>query len=104
MTVASDIQEFELEASAYDLPIPTTDGQKADKLQLRFVGVVPLDRTDPEHLSFLEALKLGKEVRLIVRGGVSGKGWSHQPSEDGPATVGFHAAVRISDVELGEPA
>ena len=99
-----NVDEFELAADAYHLAIPTTDGKKADKLQVRFVGVVPLDRTDTEHLAFLEALALGKEVRLIVRGGVSGKGWSHRPNEDGPALVGFHAAVRIYDVEMGEPA
>jgi hypothetical protein len=90
-------------AAAYDLPVPAVDGYKAQKITIRFVGVVDLDRTDMHQLAFVEALRLGVPVRVIVTGRVSGKGFTHSISHD-EEKVAYYASLRVDDVELGEPA
>ncbi|MBA2742356.1 MAG: hypothetical protein H0U46_10135 [Actinobacteria bacterium] len=91
------------DASSYALPIPETDGYKAKTITLRFVGVVNLDRTNTDDLEFVEALRLGAPVRVIVNGSVSGKGFTHRNGADGEE-VGYYASLRVGEVEIGEAA
>ncbi len=100
---AAELSLADFEAGLVELPIPATDGFKADEITIRFVGVVKLDRTDVEHLRFVDAMRLGAPVRLIVTGAVSGKGFTHSQTQD-EDKVGYYASLRIADVELGEPA
>jgi hypothetical protein len=65
------------------------------------VGVVDLDRTNLEHLEFVEALALGAPVRVICTGAVAGKGFTHRVKSDDEIEVGYYASVRIDDVEIG---
>jgi hypothetical protein len=88
---------------SYALPIPETDGLRAETITIRFVGVVSLDRTSLDDLEFVEALRLGAPVRVIANGSVSGKGFTHRVSSDG-AEIGYYASLRVAEVELGEAA
>jgi hypothetical protein len=80
-----------------------SDGFRAHKVRVGFVGVIDLDRTSLDDLEFVEALRLGAPVRAIVTGAVSGKGFTltNRPHED---EVGYYCSVRIDGVEIGEPA
>lgn len=89
--------------STYALPIPAVDGLKAEKITVRFVGVVDLGRTSEDELTFVEALRLGSPVRLVVTGSVSGKGFVLREAKDGDE-CGYYCSVRIADVEIGEAA
>ena len=46
-------------AESYKLNIPTLDDRKATKLDIRFVGSGPLDRTSEDDLALLEAMRIG---------------------------------------------
>jgi len=101
------ITEPDFSATSYrehQRSIPAVDGYKAEKITIRFVGVVDLDRTDSEHLAFVESLRLGLPVRVIVTGSVSGKGFTHRVKSTDDEEVGYYASLRVADVELGEPA
>jgi hypothetical protein len=102
--MALALDDVVFDAAMYDLPIPETDGYKPKNITIRFVGVVNLDRTNEEHLAFVESLRLGIPVRVIVTGSVSGKGFTHRVNSEGDEEVGYYASLRIADVELGEPA
>jgi hypothetical protein len=65
------------DATAYDLPIPTKDGHRADVLKLALGGAVELDLYDEAALAFLDSLKLGQELELTVTVRVAGSGWQH---------------------------
>ncbi len=93
--------DVDFPAAIYDLRVPAIDGLKAKTIRVRFTGTVDLDRTDHEHMRLIEALRLGAPVRAVVVGGVAGKGFSHQGSDE---TVSYACTIRIDDVELGEPA
>ncbi len=103
-TPAIEVDDDIFSAGSYDLPIPTQDGYKAEKITIRFVGVCDLDRTNEDDLEFVDALRLGKPVRLIVSGRVSGKGFTHQVKSDDEEAVGYYCSVRIGEVEIGEAA
>lgn len=83
--------------------IPAMDGKRAQKLVVRFVGVVNLNRTNAEHLDFIEALELGEPVRVLAIGQTSGKGFNARRTKDDEEEVEFYCSLRIGDVELGEP-
>lgn len=95
--------DADFDAESYRrLPVPQVDGLKATKLELRFSGGALLDRTVEDDLALLEAARLGNEVRLIVTGEFSAKGFrlAHKPSGDDELT--FSATVRVLAVEAGE--
>ncbi len=96
-TPTIELADDVFDASSYDLPIPAQDGYKAEKITIRFVGVCDLDRTNEDDLEFVAALRLGKPVRLIVSGSVSGKGFTHQVKSDDEETVGYYCSVRIGE-------
>ena len=79
-------------ADAYALPIPTTEGRKAQRISVRFTGSCELDRTSEDDLVFLEAMRLGVPVRLVITGLPVGKGFSlsqrrTRPTRSSPITV-----------------
>ncbi len=89
-------------ASSYDLPIPRLDGYRATKLNIRFSGSGLLDRTSEDDLALLEAMRLGKPVRLIVAGTIVGKGFRLAAKADDEEEIGFACTVRVESVEAGE--
>jgi hypothetical protein len=65
--------------------IPSMDGHRATTLNIRFSGRGVLDRTSEDDLALLEAMRLGREVRLIVTGTISGKRLSSaRPARSSP--------------------
>lgn len=95
---ASVAQEPAFDASVYDLPIPTIDGLKADKLRLNLTGTVELDRTNIDDLEWLDTLKLGRQTTLTVEAVVTGKPQSYQPSEDGPGTTTTGVTLKVHTI------
>ena len=90
-------------ADAYALPIPTTEGRKAQRISVRFTGSCELDRTSEDDLIFLEAMRLGVPVRLVITGLPVGKGFSLKVAADPTGEeLAYHSAVRVTAVELGE--
>ena len=87
-----------LDASVYDLPIPTVDGLKADKLRVSISGTVELDRTDPDDLAWFEAFKLGRDVNLELIATCTGKPQSFAPSEDGPGVTSLVVSLRAHTI------
>ena len=87
-------------AESYKLNIPTLDDRKATKLDIRFVGSGPLDRTSEDDLALLEAMRIGVPVRLIVTGEISGKAFRLGTGDD--AEFSYSCTVRVASVEAGE--
>jgi len=85
---------------SYNLAVPNVDGIRATKLDIRFSGSGPLDRTLEDDLALLEAARLGSEVVLIVRGKFVGKGFRLSGRDD--EELSFSATVRVESVEAGE--
>ena len=93
--VAAD-QEPAFDASVYDLPIPTLDGHKADKLVLAFSGQLELDRTSHEDLDFVQALSLGRDVELKVTATVTKKGFTLSPGgEEKADSTGYGVGLKV---------
>ena len=84
--------------AAYNLPIPRMDDERATNLEIRFAGSGRLDRTSRDDLELLEAMRLRREVRLIVTGTISGKAYTVRGEDE----LAFGCTVRVSRVEAGE--
>ena len=65
------------DATAYDLPIPSKDGHRADTLKIGLGGAVELDLYDEDALAFIQGLRLGQELELTVTVRVATSGWQH---------------------------
>ena len=63
-------------------------------------GSGSLDRTSSDDLALLEAMRMGREVRLIVTGTIAGKGFRLGGSSD--EELAFSCTVRVESVEAGE--
>lgn len=102
MSVAPAIDESAIfDATSYDLPIPSLDGHKADRLAITFSGGVDLDRTSEEDLSFIDNLMLGQEVTLSVTAVVTKKGFTLSPGKDeGPETTGYGVGLKVHSLEV----
>lgn len=90
----TDLAEAIFDAKPYDLPIPSLDGQKADKVVLSFGGSIELDRTAEEDLALIDSLLLGRDVRLVVVASVAGKGFTCAIKDDGDST-GYRVQLRV---------
>jgi hypothetical protein len=98
MGLALDDEIFSVES--YRLNIPSLDGIKATRLDIRFSGSGSLDRTSEDDLALLEAMRIGAPVRLIVTGKISGKAFKLGTGDD--AEFAYSCTVRIASVEAGE--
>lgn len=49
-----------------DLQIPKIDGQTIDRISIKWSGEVFLDRSDPSDVAVYNALRLGKDVSLLI--------------------------------------
>jgi hypothetical protein len=98
MGLALDDEIFSVES--YRLNIPSLDGIKATRLDIRFSGSGSLDRTSENDLALLEAMRIGAPVRLIVTGKISGKAFKLGTGDD--AEFAYSCTVRIASVEAGE--
>ena len=102
-TPASEVEDDIFNAPSYDLNIPATEGKKAQRISVRFTGSCELDRTSEDDLVFLEAMRLGVPVRLVITGLPVGKGFSLKVAQDPTdGELAYHSAVRVTAVELGE--
>ena len=59
--------EMIFSAKSYNLNIPTLDGKKAVRLTFRLSGTADLGRTSEDDLAFLEAARMGRDIRVICR-------------------------------------
>jgi hypothetical protein len=89
------VQTQVFDPSPFDLPIPTVDGLKADKLRVSFTGTIDLDRTDLDDLELLEKLKLGRDYPFTVEATCVSKPQAYSPSEDGPGTTLVQATMKV---------
>jgi hypothetical protein len=99
MTVVDETAIFD--ATSYDLPIPSQDGHKADRLAISFSGGVELDRTSEEDLALVDELTLGKEVTLSVTAIVTKKGFTLTAGRDEtPETTGYGVGLKVNSIEV----
>jgi len=99
MTAVDETAIFD--ATSYDLPIPSQDGHKADRLSIAFSGGVDLDRTSEEDLALVDELTLGKEVTLTVTAIVTKKGFTLNPGRDeNPETTGYGVGLKVNSLEV----
>ena len=101
MATAVEVEAFSPES--YRLDVPTLDGHKAARCQLRFSGAGELDRTSADDVALMQAARLGEEVRLIVVGKVSTKSFTLKDKKDGES-LQFTFSVQVSRVEAAETA
>lgn len=85
-------------ASAYDLPIPTLDGHKANKLVLAIGGTIELDRTNTEHLDLINDLELGRDISYHVTFTVTGKGYAYKATDD-DETTSYQIKLRAHTIQ-----
>lgn len=70
-----------------DLQIPKVDGQGIDRISLKFSGEVFLDRSEPSDVAVYNALRLGRDVRLLIEAKCSKTGASGATDRDGNLDV-----------------
>jgi hypothetical protein len=100
MTVTATEEQI-FDASSYELPIPSLDGHKADRLAVTFTGGVDLDRTSEEDLDFVGGLRLGQQITLTVTATVTKKGFTLNPGKDDtPETTGYGVVVKVHSWEI----
>lgn len=93
--------ESDFTAESYQLEIPGMDGYRADKLSLGFAGSVDLDRTSQEDLDFVNGLKLGRELKLLVTAVVTKKGFTLTTGKDeGPDSTGYGVGLKVHSLEV----
>ena len=95
-----DLDDEIFSADSYRLNIPSLDGRKATRLDIRFAGSGSLDRTSADDLALLEAMRIAAPVRLIVTGEISGKAFRLGTGDD--AEFAYSCTVRVASVEAGE--
>lgn len=88
------VEDNVFSAEAYNLPVPKIDGYRATKLDIRFFGRCVLDRTSDDDLALLEAMRMGKEVRLIVTGVHRRQGVPHGGTQRRRGVVRLHGPRR----------
>lgn len=81
--------------------LPSLDGHGATRLLLKFSGAGELDPLSNDDIELLEAARLGSEVRLLVVGEVSTKGFrlNRKPGDD---EIAYTCVVHVLAVEGGE--
>jgi hypothetical protein len=85
-TSAPDDGTALFDRSQYDreeLQLPKIDGEPTDKIAIRFSGRVMLDRTDPNDVALMRAMRMGNDITLHVEATCSGKGWGYTTNRDG---------------------
>jgi len=79
-----------IDRSAYereDLQIPKIDGQTIDRISIKWSGEVFLDRSDPDDVAVYNALRLGKDVSLLVEAECSSTGAKGATDREGDLDV-----------------
>jgi len=102
MTAVATEPEFSAESyRRHANAIPSMDGQRATTLNIRFSGSGVLDHTSADDLALLEAMRLGREIRLIVTGAISGKRFELGTSGQ---ELSYACTVKVASVEACEMA
>lgn len=78
-----DKSEYERE----DLQIAKIDGQSIDRIAVKFSGEVFLDRSEPSDVAIFNALKLGKDVALMIDAKCSATGATGATDREGDLDV-----------------
>jgi hypothetical protein len=81
--------------------LPSLDGYRSRKCDLRFGGVGALDRTSESDVELMRAARLNSEVLLLVRGTVTVK--SFRMNADGEG-LDYSFTVKVTEVEAAETA
>lgn len=82
-TTAFDRSQYDRE----DLRIDKIDGQTIDRISIKFAGEVFLDRSDPSDVAVYNALRLGKDVGLLIEAKCSSTGAKGATDRDGDLDV-----------------
>ena len=111
---SSELEEVLFNASDYDredLQIPKIDGQSIDRISIKWSGEVFLDRSDPDDVAVYNALRLGKDVSLLVEAKCSSTGAKGATDREGDldvivATKGLkvHSLMRAAGTDWSEEA
>jgi hypothetical protein len=83
-------QAAAFDPSAYDredLQIPKIDGQSIDRISIKFAGEIFLDRSEPSDVAVYNALRLGKDVALLVEAKCSSTAAKGATDRDGDLDV-----------------
>lgn len=83
-------QAAAFDPSAYDredLQIPKIDGQSIDRISIKFSGEIFLDRSEPSDVAVYNALRLGKDVGLLIEAKCSSTAAKGATDRDGDLDV-----------------
>jgi hypothetical protein len=106
-TAIIDRSQYERE----DLQIPKIDGQTIDRIKIDFSGSLFLDRSEASDVAVYNALRLGKDVDLLVTAKCSKTGASGATDRDGnldvvvgAKTLKVHSLSKPAGADWVEPA
>jgi hypothetical protein len=106
-TAIVDRSQYERE----DLQIPKIDGQTIDRIKIGFSGSLFLDRSEASDVAVYNALRLGKDVDLLVTAKCSKTGASGATDRDGnldvvvgAKTLKVHSLSKPAGADWVEPA
>jgi hypothetical protein len=103
MSIAPSTTDEDFSLGSYQeqqMRIPGLDGYRAEKVAVSFSGGVELDKTNTEHLDFLDDLKLGASVQITVVASVTKKGFTLALAEDGPGSAGYGVGLKVHSLEV----
>lgn len=93
------------DASAFDLPVPRVDGERADTIKLKLGGGIEIETTDEAWLHYVDGLKAGQDVTLTVEALVAGKAFTLKRDEEtGELTATYAVTLKAHTVYRGETA
>lgn len=82
-----------------ELALQKIDGEGVDDIVVKFSGSVTLNRTDPEDVALMRAMKGGGDVSLMIEGRCAKKAWSFSDDGDGGVKeVRLEHAVNVHTV------
>lgn len=89
-TLADGEQATAFDRSQYereDLQIPKVDGQSIDRIALKFSGTVFLDRSEPSDVAVYNALRLGRDIEMLIEADCLSTGAAGATNKDGELDV-----------------
>ncbi len=79
----------------YQIPFPKIDNKEVSEIALRLTGNLKLDRNNPEHVSLIESLTLGRYVMLNITASVDSKGQTIKSDDE----VTYYVGLKLHSLE-----
>jgi hypothetical protein len=84
----------------HQMSLPSMDGYTAQKLAIGFSGSVDLQTNEATDVRFIEGLRIGQEVELVVTATVTKKTYGYSSKDDGAGEMGYGVGLRVHSFEV----